>query len=90
MPARAALTLIAAAATALISAGLCAAAILAPAPIPVVPLVVVIAVGCPMFAVWEVPGAIALLQAEREGGEALATLRRSLAQLPETEHPLGF
>jgi len=43
-----------------------------------------------MFAVWEVPGAIALLQAEREGGEALATLRRSLAQLPETEHPLGF
>ncbi len=90
MPARAALTLIAAAATALISAGLCAAAILAPAPIPVVPLVVVIAVGCTMFAVWEVPGAIALLQAEREGGEALATLRRILAQLPETEHPLGF
>jgi hypothetical protein len=43
-----------------------------------------------MFAVWEVPGAIASLRADREGGKALATLRRSLAQLPETEHPLGF
>jgi hypothetical protein len=42
-----------------------------------------------MFAVWEVPGAIASLWAEREGGKALATLRRRLAQLPETEHPLG-
>lgn len=90
MPARAALTLFAAVATALMSAGLCAAALLAPAPIPVVPLVVVISVGCPIFAVWEVPGAIASLRAEREGGEALAALRRSLAQLPETEHPLGL
>jgi hypothetical protein len=72
------------------SAGLSAAAIVAPAPTAVVPLVVVISVGCPIFAVWEVPGAIASMRAEREGDKALAMLRRSLAQLPETEHPLGF
>lgn len=90
MRARAALTLIAAAATALVCAGLCAAAIVARAPTAVVPLVVVISVGCPMFAVWEVPGAIASLRAERQRANALAALRRSLAQLPETEHPLGL
>lgn len=90
MPPRAALTLVAAAVTALMSAGLSAAAIVAPAPTAVVPLVVVISVGCPIFAVWEVPGAIASMRAEREGDKALAMLRRSLAQLPETEHPLGF
>jgi hypothetical protein len=90
MAARAALTLIAAAATALIGAGLCAAAMVAPAPTPVVPLVVVISVSCPIFVGWEVPGAIASLRAEKERGKALAALRRSLAQLPETEHPLGL
>jgi hypothetical protein len=72
------------------SAGLCAAAIVAPAPSAVVPLVVVISVGCPVFAAWEVPGAIASVRAEQERGKALAALRRSLAQLPETEHPLGL
>lgn len=90
MPARAALTVIAALATALLSAGLCAAAIIAPAPTAMVPLVVVISVGCPIFGVWEIPAAIASLRADSERGKALATLRRSLAQLPETEHPLGF
>ena len=82
--------MIAAAATALMSAGLCAAAIVAPAPPPVVPLVVLVSVGCPVFAVWEVPGAMASVLAERESRRALATLRRTLAQIPETEHPLGF
>lgn len=90
MAARAVLTLIAAATTALISAGLCAAAIAAPAPTPVVPLVIVISVSCPIFVGWEIPGAIASLRAERDRGKALATLRRSLAELPETEHPLGL
>ena len=90
MPARVALTLITAAATTLICAGLCAGAIIAPAPTAVVPLVVVISVGCPIFAVWEVPAAVASLRAERERGNALAALRRSLERLPETEHPLGF
>lgn len=90
MPRRVTLTLIAAVATALMSAGLCAAAIVARAPTAVVPLVVVISVGCPIFAAWEVPGAIASLRAERERGNALASLRRGLAQLPETDHPLGL
>lgn len=90
MPARAALTLAAAVVTALMSAGLCAAAIVAPAPTAVVPLVVVISVACPVFAVWEVPGALVSVRAEREKGKALATLRRTLAELPETEHPLGL
>lgn len=80
----------AAAATVLMSAGLCAAAVVAPAPTPVVPLVILVSVGCPVFAVWEVPGAIASVRARREQGKALATLHRTLAQLPETEHPLGF
>jgi hypothetical protein len=90
MPARPALTLLAAVATALLSAGLCAAALLVPAPTAVVPLVVVTSVACPIFAVWEVPGAIASLRAEREGAKVVARLHRSLARLPETEHPLGL
>src|SRR5438477_10679652 len=68
MRARAALTLIAAAATALMCAGICAAAIVAHAPTAVVPLVVVISIGCPIFAVWEVPNAIVSLRAEAESG----------------------
>jgi hypothetical protein len=76
--------------TALLSAGLCAAAILVPAPAAVVPLVVVICIGCPMLAGWDVPLAVASLRADRSGGRALAALRRALAQLPETEHPLGL
>lgn len=90
MPRRAAFTLISAVVTVLMCAGVCAAAVFAPAPSAVVPLVVVISVGCPLFAFWEVPDAIASLRADRERGKALATLRRSLAQLPETEHPLGL
>lgn len=84
------LVLLAAAVTALISAGVCAAAILAPAPAAAVPLVVLICIGCPLFAAWEVPVALALLRADRAGGKALAMLRRTLDQLPETEHPLGL
>jgi len=73
-------------ASTLASAALCAAAILAPAPSAVVPLVALICVGCPMFASWEVPVALAALR----GNKALATLRKSLDQLPEVEHPLGL
>jgi hypothetical protein len=42
-----------------------------------------------MFAGWEVPNALATLRSDR-AGKALRKLRRSLAELPETEHPLGF
>jgi len=83
------LVLLAALLTALISAGVCVAAILAPAPIAAIPLVVAICIGCPMFAGWEVPNALAALRANRARA-ALAKLRRSLDRLPETEHPLGF
>jgi len=88
-PAQPRLVLLAALLTALISAGVCVGAILAPAPAVAIPLVVAICVGCPMFAGWEVPNALAALRATR-ARKALARLRRSLDRLPETEHPLGF
>lgn len=88
-PARPRLVVLAAVVTSLISAAVCAGAILAPAPAVAIPLVVAICIGCPMFAGWEVPNALAALRANR-AGNALARLRRSLDELPETEHPLGF
>lgn len=83
------LVLIAAVLTALITAAICAGAILAPAPPAAIPLVVAICLWCPMFSAWEVPSALAALRARR-GGNALARLRRTLDDLPETEHPLGL
>ena|SRR5437763_14555378 len=68
----------------------CVAAVLTPAPAAALPPVVVICVGCPIFGVWDVPAAVARLRAERAGGRALARLRHGLAQLPETDHPLGL
>ncbi len=84
------LVLIAALLTALFSAGVCAAAILVPAPAAAVPVIALVCVGCPIFAMWEAPVALASLRADRGGGRALASLRRGLEQLPETEHPLGL
>jgi hypothetical protein len=75
---------------ALLCTGLCLAAILAPAPTAVAPLVAAVCVGGPMFAGWQVPGAVASLRAERKRGRAVGALRRSLEELPEVEHPLGF
>ncbi len=88
-PARPRLVVLAALVTSLISAAVCAGAILAPAPAVAIPLVVAICIGCPMFAGWEVPNALAALRANR-AGNALTRLRRNLDELPETEHPLGF
>jgi hypothetical protein len=79
--------------TALVSAAMCAGAVLAPAPPIAVPLVVMICVGSPLFAGWEVPRALVSLRAERierAQRRALAALTKSLEQLPETEHPLGL
>lgn len=75
---------------AVLCTGLCLAAILAPAPTAVAPLIAAICVGGPIFAGWQVPGAVASMRAERKRGGALAALRRSLEELPEVEHPLGF
>ncbi len=78
--------------TALISMAMCAAAILSHAPAAVVPLVVAVSVGAPLFAAWEAPIALAWIRAdraERSGRKALAHLRSALERLPEVEHPLG-
>jgi hypothetical protein len=87
--ARARLVVITAALSAIVAVACCIGAILAHAPVAATPLVAAICVGCPMFAVLEVPGALAELRMNN-GEKALARLRRRLAELPETEHPLGF
>jgi len=89
LPPQPALTLAVAFVTALISAAVCTGAILAPAPAVAIPLVVAICIGCPLFAGWEVPGALVALRVKR-AGKSLVKLRRSLDALPETEHPLGY
>jgi hypothetical protein len=89
----AALVLIASLLTLVVSAGICAGAVLAPAPAAAVPLVVAMCVGLPLFAAWEVPTALVCLRAaraDRAGSRALDKLRRTLEELPETEHPLGL
>jgi hypothetical protein len=75
---------------ALVSVGICVAAIVARAPAAVAPLVAAVCVGGPLFAGWEVPSALTSLRAERARGRAVAALRRGLQELPETEHPLGL
>ncbi len=84
------LILFAALLTALTSAAICSAAILDRAPAAAVPLIVIVCLGCPLFAAWNAPAAWALVRADRRGGKALIRLQRTLAQLPETEHPLGL
>jgi hypothetical protein len=86
----AAIVLIVAAFTVLTSACVCVAAVLAPAPPGALPMVVAVCIGCPMFASWQVPFALTSLQSRRARDRALARLRRHLAALPETEHPLGL
>ena len=76
-----------AALTAVACAGLLFAAALAPAPLAALPFLVVLCIACPMAATWSVPASIAVL---RTDARAVARLRRSLDQLPETSHPLGL
>jgi hypothetical protein len=83
------LVLLVAAVTTLISAAICTGAILAPAPGAAIPLVLAVCIGCPLFAGWQLPDALAALRSER-AGRAFTRLRRSLDELPETEHPLGL
>ena len=87
--ARARLVVVTAILSAIVAVGCCIGAILAHAPVAATPLVAAICVGAPMFAVLEVPGALAELRMNR-GKQALVRLRRRLAELPETEHPLGL
>jgi hypothetical protein len=70
--------------TALVCAGLLAAAALVPAPPWVLVLVIVVSIGCPMAAAYELARAAPALR------DPTAELRRQLDRLPETEHPLGL
>jgi len=90
---RARLTCALAAVTTLLCAGLMTAAVLVPAPLAALPLLVPVCLGLPVVAALEVPDAVFLLLAVRRAGLSrrhLARLRRELEQLPETSHPLGL
>jgi hypothetical protein len=73
-----------AALTALVCAGLLAAAVLVPAPVAVLPFVILTCLGCPMAAAYQAALARAAAQ------DPAAELRRELERLPETPHPLGL
>jgi hypothetical protein len=64
-------------------ATLMTAAVLAPAPAAVLPLLAIVCVGCPIAFAWSLPASLARLR-------AMEALRRQLARLPETQHPLGL
>jgi hypothetical protein len=66
-------------------AGLVSAAALVPAPPLVLPLIAIVSIGGPMTVTPELQAGIAALRRQRD---AMAALRRNLAELPETAHPL--
>jgi hypothetical protein len=68
----------------LVCAALLIAAVLVPAPVTVLPLVIVTCLGCPMLATYELAQAVAAVR------EPHLELRRELDRLPETPHPLGL
>jgi hypothetical protein len=94
MPERrqATLTCVFAALAVIVAAGLLSAAALAPAPPAVIPLVVVVCIGAPALAAWELSKTIGALRRRptQLDSTALTTLRRHLDELPETQHPLGL
>ena len=73
------------------------AAVLLHPPAVVLPLIILVGIGCPLAAGCELPKAVTALREARAArrerreaeGKALAALRRDLALLPETHHPLG-
>jgi hypothetical protein len=71
-------------------AGLITAAVLAPAPPAVLPLLVLVSIGVPMTTALELRPAAAALRSRSVRNRAVAALRHDLQQLPETEHPLGL
>jgi arginine exporter protein ArgO len=73
--------------TALVCAGLIGAAALVPAPPGALAVIVVVGIAVPMVAAWDLPAAVAAL---RQRTQAVSTLRRQLAQLPEVKHPRGY
>jgi hypothetical protein len=83
---RARLMFLSALAMAAACAGLLAAAALVPAPHIVLPFLILICIGCPMAAAYELPVAITALRTHA----ARASLKRSLDALPEVPHPHGY
>jgi hypothetical protein len=73
--------------TTLTSVVILADAALTPAPAAVLPLVVLVCLGCPMLAMLELRPTVVGLRRELR---AVAELRRYLDRLPETQHPHGF
>ena len=65
-------------------ASLLTAAVLVPAPLTVLPFVVLMCLGCPMAGAYELARAVAELRNPH------LELRRELDRLPETPHPLGL
>jgi hypothetical protein len=94
MPARrqAILTCVFSALAVVLSAGLLSAAALAPAPPAVLPLLACVCIGAPMLAAWELRQTVGALRRGRAPVDsvALASMRRFLDELPETQHPLGL
>ena len=94
MPARrqAILTCVFSALAVVVSAGLLSAAALVPAPPAVLPLLACVCIGAPMLAAWELRPNVGALRRGRSPRDtrALASMRRFLDDLPETQHPLGL
>ena len=80
------LTLISVVVTVIVCTGLLGAAVLVPAPPAALALVVLVCIGCPMVAAWE----LSRVTAAQAGPLDLRELRRQLDRLPETQHPLGL
>ena len=87
--ARARAVMITAGLSVIVAAACCICAILDHAPLAATPLVALVCIAGPMFAIRDVPDALAELRMNNPD-KALARFRRRLAELPETEHPLGL
>ena len=72
--------------TTLTSVALVSAAILIPAPPAALALIVLVGIGLPMVAAWDLSRITAAARPPLDAAE----LRRQLDRLPETQHPLGL
>jgi hypothetical protein len=81
-----ALSALAAVVTAVGCAALLTAAVLVPAPTPILVMIVAVSIGFPMHAAWDLSRVTAAAGPRLD----LAELRRQLDRLPETQHPLGL
>lgn len=77
--------------TIVVAAALGVAAIVMGVPNIAVPAILLVSVGGPLFTAWELPAALrALVTRRRARAREIAAWRATLAELPETKHPLGF